>query len=94
MRREVQIGKTMKEETGACFAEWRNCTVADGRWVWPKPCVCAKQGVIAVDLALLSQRKMAATLPKDISKLGSEVKLFGKWDTQESVSFYPELCPY
>lgn len=23
------------------------------------------------------------TLPKDISKLGQEVKLFGKWDTQE-----------
>jgi hypothetical protein len=31
-------------------------------------------------------QKMAAvatTLPKDISKLGQEVKLFGKWDTQE-----------
>lgn len=25
------------------------------------------------------------TLPKDISKLGSEVKLFAKWDTQEYV---------
>jgi len=25
----------------------------------------------------------ATTLPKDISKLGQEVKLFGKWDTQE-----------
>ncbi|PPQ70558.1 hypothetical protein CVT24_000047 [Panaeolus cyanescens] len=24
-----------------------------------------------------------ATLPKDISKLGQEVKLFGKWDTQD-----------
>ena len=32
--------------------------------------------------------KMAAvqTLPKDVSKLGSEVKLFGKWDTQECVT--------
>lgn len=27
------------------------------------------------------------TLPKDLSKLGQEVKLFGKWDTQECVSF-------
>lgn len=28
--------------------------------------------------------KMASTtLPKDISRLGQEVKLFGKWDTQE-----------
>ncbi|KAG9220653.1 hypothetical protein CCMSSC00406_0003752 [Pleurotus cornucopiae] len=26
---------------------------------------------------------MATTLPKDISKLGQEVKLFGKWDTQD-----------
>lgn len=25
------------------------------------------------------------TLPKEVSKLGQEVKLFGKWDTQESV---------
>jgi hypothetical protein len=25
------------------------------------------------------------TLPKDVSKLGQEVKLFGKWDTQEFV---------
>ena len=25
------------------------------------------------------------TLPKDVSKLGQEVKLFGKWDTQECV---------
>jgi hypothetical protein len=24
-------------------------------------------------------------LPKDISKLGQEVKLFGKWETQEYV---------
>jgi small subunit ribosomal protein S5e len=24
-----------------------------------------------------------ATLPKDISKLGQEIKLFGKWETQE-----------
>ena len=31
--------------------------------------------------------KMAAVqaLPKDVSKLGQEVKLFGKWDTQECV---------
>ena len=31
--------------------------------------------------------KMAAvtTLPKEVSKIGSEVKLFGKWDTQECV---------
>ena len=29
---------------------------------------------------------MAATaLPKDVSKLGQDVKLFGKWDTQECV---------
>ncbi|KAJ3498350.1 hypothetical protein NLJ89_g10229 [Agrocybe chaxingu] len=26
---------------------------------------------------------MATTLPKDISRLGQEVKLFGKWDTQD-----------
>ena len=25
------------------------------------------------------------TLPKEVSKIGSEVKLFGKWDTQECV---------
>jgi len=25
------------------------------------------------------------TLPKEVSKLGQEVKLFGKWDTQEFV---------
>ena len=25
------------------------------------------------------------TLPKDVSRLGQEVKLFGKWDTQECV---------
>jgi small subunit ribosomal protein S5e len=25
------------------------------------------------------------TLPRDVSKLGQEVKLFGKWDTQEFV---------
>jgi small subunit ribosomal protein S5e len=30
----------------------------------------------------------ATTLPKDISKLGQEIKLFGKWDTQESVSLF------
>lgn len=31
--------------------------------------------------------KMAAVqaLPKDVSKLGQDVKLFGKWDTQECV---------
>jgi small subunit ribosomal protein S5e len=29
------------------------------------------------------------TLPKDVSKLGQEVKLFGKWDTQE---FVPSFC--
>ena len=28
------------------------------------------------------------TLPKDVSKLGQEVKLFGKWDTQECVLDY------
>lgn len=28
----------------------------------------------------------ATTLPKEISKLGSEVKLFGKWDTHECVA--------
>lgn len=28
---------------------------------------------------------MATTLPKEISKLGQEIKLFGKWDTQEWV---------
>jgi len=43
-------------------------------------------------LFLVSRRfkiKMAAlatTLPKEISKLGQEVKLFGKWDTQEWVA--------
>ncbi|KAG1766958.1 ribosomal protein S7 domain-containing protein [Suillus occidentalis] len=26
---------------------------------------------------------MATTLPKDVSKLGQEIKLFGKWDTQD-----------
>jgi hypothetical protein len=26
------------------------------------------------------------TLPKEVSKLGQEVKLFGKWDTQEFVA--------
>jgi small subunit ribosomal protein S5e len=31
------------------------------------------------------------SLPKDVSKLGQEVKLFGKWDTQE---FVPSLLPY
>jgi small subunit ribosomal protein S5e len=31
------------------------------------------------------------TLPKDVSRLGQEVKLFGKWDTQECV---PELSIY
>jgi len=25
------------------------------------------------------------TLPKDVSRLGQEIKLFGKWDTQECV---------
>ena len=29
--------------------------------------------------------KMATVLPKDVSKLGQEVKLFGKWETQECV---------
>ena len=35
--------------------------------------------------------KMAAvqTLPKEVSKLGQEIKLFGKWDTQECV-----YCPF
>ena len=28
---------------------------------------------------------MATVLPKDVSKLGQEVKLFGKWETQECV---------
>jgi hypothetical protein len=28
---------------------------------------------------------MATALPKEISKLGAEVKLFGKWETQECV---------
>jgi small subunit ribosomal protein S5e len=27
----------------------------------------------------------AQTLPREVSKLGQEVKLFGKWDTQEYV---------
>jgi small subunit ribosomal protein S5e len=31
------------------------------------------------------------TLPKEVSRLGQEVKLFGKWDTQE---FVPSLLPY
>ena len=31
------------------------------------------------------------TLPKEVSKLGSEVKLFGKWDTQECVDRYCHL---
>jgi small subunit ribosomal protein S5e len=26
-----------------------------------------------------------ATLPKDVAKLGQEVKLFGKWDTHKCV---------
>ena len=26
------------------------------------------------------------TLPKDISRIGQEIKLFGKWDTQEYAS--------
>lgn len=41
----------------------------------------------------LSPSKMAAvqTLPKDVSKLGQDVKLFGKWDTQECVQFHPRL---
>ena len=30
-----------------------------------------------------SKMAVAMALPKDISKLGQEVKLFGKWDTQE-----------
>jgi hypothetical protein len=25
------------------------------------------------------------TLPKEVSRLGQEIKLFGKWDTQEFV---------
>jgi hypothetical protein len=32
------------------------------------------------------------TLPRDVSRLGQEVKLFGKWDTQEfvpSLSLFP-----
>jgi hypothetical protein len=33
----------------------------------------------------------ATTLPKDISKLGQEIKLFGKWDTQESVQSLSRL---
>jgi small subunit ribosomal protein S5e len=28
---------------------------------------------------------MATTLPKEISRIGQEIKLFGKWDTQEYV---------
>ena len=38
-------------------------------------------------LQVLKPLKMAAVqaLPKDVSKLGQEVKLFGKWDTQECV---------
>lgn len=27
----------------------------------------------------------AQTLPKDVSKLGQDIKLFGKWETQEYV---------
>lgn len=27
----------------------------------------------------------AQTLPKDVSKLGQDIKLFGKWETQECV---------
>ncbi|KAJ3574531.1 hypothetical protein NP233_g1696 [Leucocoprinus birnbaumii] len=43
------------------------------------------QGSPWIDLKTSSQNiKMAATtLPKEISKLGQEVKLFGKWDTQD-----------
>lgn len=35
--------------------------------------------------------KMAAvqTLPKDVSRIGQEIKLFGKWETQEYASIYP-----
>jgi small subunit ribosomal protein S5e len=33
------------------------------------------------------------TLPKDVSKLGQEVKLFGKWDTQEFVPSAPRHGP-
>lgn len=38
--------------------------------------------------------KMAAvqSIPKDVSKLGQEVKLFGRWDTQECVSACAFLC--
>lgn len=33
----------------------------------------------------LSKMAAVATLPKDVSRLGQEVKLFGKWETQECV---------
>jgi hypothetical protein len=36
----------------------------------------------------------AGALPKDISKLGQEIKLFGKWDTQEFVSSSVPLVSY
>jgi hypothetical protein len=29
------------------------------------------------------------SLPKDVAKLGQEIKLFGKWDTQEFVMLIP-----
>jgi hypothetical protein len=31
---------------------------------------------------------LATTLPKEVSRLGQEIKLFGKWDTQEYLQFY------
>lgn len=34
---------------------------------------------------LLLKMASVQTLPKEVSKLGQEVKLFGKWDTQEFV---------
>ena len=35
-----------------------------------------------------------SALPKDLSKLNGEVKLFGKWDTQECVLGMAMLCAH
>lgn len=49
--------------------------------------VLYQKSLIAVLLNKPKSLKMAAatTLPKDVSKLGQEIKLFGKWETQEYV---------
>jgi hypothetical protein len=55
----------------------------------PSPTIRSPRPSRPSSKTVISKMAAVATLPKEVSKLGGEVKLFGKWETQE---FVPYRC--